>query len=384
MSAPFSLTATPPVPRSNARRGALKAAGTGALLGMPAIVTAQTEITLKFQSTWPTKDIFHEFALDLAKKVTELSARRLRIDILPANAVVRAFGLLEAVHKGQLDGGHGVPTYWHDRHPAFSLFGSGPATGMDGNTFLAWFEYGGGKALYDQLLSDVLKLNVTGWLYGPMGAQPLGWFKKPVTKAVELQGLKFRSVGLAREVFAEMGVNVTAMPASEIMAALDRGLIDAAEFNNPSSDRALGLSNVVKSCMLQSLHQNSEVFEILINRRRFEGLPGELQSVFHHAVQAASADLTWKSIDRYATDYEAMERQQSVRFRKTPTEIMQAQMQAWKRVIERRSQSNEFFGRVVESQMVFARRVVGWQLDSTPPMQIPYEFWFGKRRIDDR
>ena len=228
------------------------ALGTSVAAGFPMIARAQQPITLRWQSTWPAKDIFHEYALDYAKKVNEMSGGRLRIDVLPAGAVVRAFDLIDAVAKGTLDGGHGVSAYWYGKNSAFSLFGTGPAVGMDANNFLAWMAYGGGQALYDELVQNVLNLDVVGFVYGPMPTQPLGWFKKPVQNAGQLKGLKYRTVGLSIDVFKAMGASVNALPGGEIVPAMDRGLLDAAEFNNASSDRLLGFPDVSKVCMLQS------------------------------------------------------------------------------------------------------------------------------------
>ncbi len=356
-------------------------AGVGAtLLGAPAIVRAGPEVVLRFQSTWPTKDIFHEFAQDFAKKVNEMSGGRMRIDMLPANSVVKAFGLLNAVHKGQLDGGHGVAIYWHDRHPAFSLFGSGPGFGMDANYFLAWMEYGGGQKLYDELVQQELNLNVQGFLYGPMTSQPLGWFKKPIRHLSDLKGLKFRAVGLAAELFRELGMQPTAIQASDIVDWLDRGLIDAAEFNNPSSDRALGFPNVSSVCMLRSWHQSAEVFEVLFNKKRFDSLSFELRSIVRYALQASSADMSWKAADRNSRDYEEMGRREGVKFYRTPDDIQVAQLAAWKRVLDRESQKSPIFKKILNSQMLFARRVIGYEIEATPTAQLAYEFWFGKRK----
>ena len=107
---------------------------------------------MRWQSTWPSKDIFHEYALDFAKKVNDMTGGDLRIEVLPAGAVVPAFGLLDAVSKGTLDGGHGVLVYHYGKQNALALWGSGPAFGMDANMLLAWHKYGGGKELLEQAL----------------------------------------------------------------------------------------------------------------------------------------------------------------------------------------------------------------------------------------
>ena len=238
------------------------AATTGvAITGFPMISVAQSPITMRWQSTWPTKDIFHEYALDYAKKVNDMSGGRLKIDVLPAGAVVKAFDLIDAVSKGTLDGGHGVLAYWYGKNSAMAIWGSGPAFGMDANMVLAWHYYGGGKALLDEIYKN-LNLDVVSFPYGPMPTQPLGWYKKPITKPADFKGLKFRTVGLSIDIFTGLGAAVNALPGAEIVPAMDRGLLDAAEFNNTSSDRALGFADVSKVCMLQSWHQSGEQFEI--------------------------------------------------------------------------------------------------------------------------
>lgn len=360
--------------------GAAAASVGGAVsLGFPSIAKAADPVTLRFQSTWPTKDIFHEYALDFAKKVNEMSGGRLKIDVLPAGAVVKAFDLIDAVHKGVLDGGHGVSAYWYGKNSAYSLFGTGPSFGMDANTLLGWYEYGGGKALYDELHDGLMKFNVEGFLYGPMPTQPLGWFKKEIKTAADLKGLKYRTVGLSIDVFKEMGAAVVALPGGEIVPALERGLLDAAEFNNASSDRLLGFPDVSKICMLQSYHQPLECFEVLFNKTKYNALPADLKSIIRYAAQASSADMGWKAMDRYSTDYNEMKSKQGVKFIKTSPEILQAQLKAWDVVIQRKSAENPFFAKVLESQKKWARRVVEWADLTTVPNDLAYNHYFGKK-----
>ncbi len=368
--------------KSNPRRRkflAGAALGTGVAAGFPMIARAQQPITLRWQSTWPAKDIFHEYALDYAKKVNEMSGGRLRIDVLPAGAVVRAFDLIDAVAKGTLDGGHGVSAYWYGKNSAFSLFGTGPAVGMDANNFLAWMAYGGGQALYDELVHNVLNLDVVGFVYGPMPTQPLGWFKKPVQNAAQLKGLKYRTVGLSIDVFKAMGASVNALPGGEIVPAMDRGLLDAAEFNNASSDRLLGFPDVSKTCMLQSYHQPAEAFEILFNRKRYDALPTDMKAILKIAAEAASADMSWKAIHRYSQDYIEMREKQGVRFFKTPDDILRAQMRAWSTVVDEKRKENPFFAKVLDSQMAWARRTVTWSMDTLVDPRIAYNHWFGPK-----
>ena len=361
------------------RRRFLRRASAGAVgaaaLSAPMISKAQTT-SLRFQSTWPAKDIFHEFANDFAKKVNDMAGGRLKIEVLPAGAVVPAFQLLEAVAKGNLDGGHGVVAYHYGKNSALALWGSGPAFGMDPNMVLSWHYYGGGKALLDEIYKS-LNLDVVSFLYGPMPTQPLGWFKKPIARVEELKGLKYRTVGLAVDVFNELGVAVNPLPGGEIVPALDRGLIDAAEFNNASSDRVLGFADVAKNCMLQSFHQSGEQFEILFNGAKYKGLPQELKAIIDYAVQAASADMSWKAIDRNSQDYNELKKS-GVKFYKTPDAILRAQLDAWDKVVAKKSAENPIFKRVLDSQRAFASRAKQWQNDYMVDFNLAYNRYFGR------
>jgi len=359
------------------RRRFLQRAATGAVatgaLAAPMVSRAQTT-SLRFQSTWPAKDTFHEYASDFAKKVNDMAGSRLKIEVLPAGSVVPAFQLLDAVSKGTLDGGHGVIAYWYGKNSALALWGSGPGFGMDANTVLAWHNYGGGKELVAEIYKS-LNLDVASYMYGPMPVQPLGWFKKPVAKVEDMKGLKFRTVGLAVDVFTELGTAVNPLPGGEIVPALDRGLIDAAEFNNASSDRLLGFPDVVKNCMLQSFHQSGEQFEVLFNKTKLDALPTELKSIIEYAVQAASADMSWKAAQRNSQDYIELKKA-GVKFYKTPDAVLKAQLEAWDKTIEKKAAENPLFKKVLESQRAFAERVGQWQNDYTVDFKMAYNHYF--------
>ncbi len=355
--------------------GAATAAAGATTLGFPMIATAQP-ISFRFQSTWPAKDIFHEYATDFAKRVNDMAGGKLKIEVLPSGSVVKAFDLLDAVSKGTLDGGHGVVAYWYGKNPALALWGSGPAFGMDANMVLAWHEYGGGEQLLDEIYKG-LSINVKNFLYGPMPTQPLGWFKKPITKPEDLKGLKYRTVGLSIDVFTAMGVAVNALPGAEIVPAMDRGLLDAAEFNNASSDRLLGFPDVSKVCMLQSFHQSSEQFEILFNKGKYDALPNELKSIIDYAVQASSANMSWKAIDRYSKDYQEMKASQGIKFYKTPDSVLRAQLAAWDAVCAKKSAENPTFKKVFESMRAFAQRATAWQNDTQVDFRMAANHYFG-------
>jgi TRAP-type mannitol/chloroaromatic compound transport system substrate-binding protein len=358
---------------------ALAAGGAAATMGFPAVVKAQGPISMRWQSTWPTKDIFHEYALDFAKRVNDMTGGDLKIEVLPAGAVVPAFGLLDAVSKGTLDGGHGVLVYHYGKQNALSLWGSSPAFAMDANMLLSWHKYGGGKALL-QKAYDSINANVVSFLYGPMATQPLGWYKKPITKVDDFKGLKFRTVGISIDLFTGLGAAVNALPGAEIVPALDRGLLDGAEFNNASSDRLLGFADVSKVCMLQSYHQSAEQFEILFNKDKFKALPPKLQIQIETAVEAASADVWWKSVDRYSKDYIELQTKDKVKFYKTPDAILQKQLEIFDGVMDKYSAANPLFKEIIDSQKAFAKRAVSWYLDTVVSPRMAYNYYFGAKK----
>jgi TRAP-type mannitol/chloroaromatic compound transport system substrate-binding protein len=365
-------------PKTTRRKLVLSGAAVAAAaaVGAPAVVKAQASTNLRFQSTWPSKDIFHEFAQDYAKKVNDMTGGQVKIEVLPAGAVVPAFGLLEAVSKGTLDGGHGVLAYHYGKQNALALWGSGPGFAMDANMLLAWHKYGGGKELLAKIY-DSLGMNVVSFPYGPMPSQPLGWYKKPITKVEDFNGLKFRTVGISIDVFTGMGAAVNALPGGEIVSAMDRGLLDAAEFNNASSDRVLGFPDVSKVCMLQSYHQNAEQFEILFNKTKFDALPEQVKAIISNAVEAASQDMQWKAIDRYSKDYLEMQTKDGVKFYKTPDAVLQKQLEVYDEVVKKKAGANPFFKEVIESQLAFAKRATRWEQDTLTNRKMAFAHYFG-------
>ncbi|PZW46840.1 TRAP-type mannitol/chloroaromatic compound transport system substrate-binding protein [Humitalea rosea] len=373
--------------KAPSRRGLLAgaAAATGTVvLATPNVSRAQT-VTLRFQSTWPQRDIFHEFAQDYVTRVNAMAGGRLRLELLAAGAVVGAFQLMDAVSAGTLDGGHGVAAYWFGKNKAFSLFGTTPPWFGNAHQLLGWFYYGGGEALYKELVNTTLNLNAVGFLSGPMPTQPLGWFKEPITSPEQMRGLKYRTVGLAADLLAEMGAAVVSLPGGEIVPALERGVIDGAEFNNPSSDRVLGFPDVAKNYMIQSYHQAVECFEILFNKPKFDALPTELQAVIRHSAEAASADMSWKLQDRYSKDLLAMAQTQSVNVRATPRPVLDAQLAAWDRVITRMEgdtstpANGPLFKKICDSQRDWCARVGNFFLRYEVSPVVSYNHFFARR-----
>ncbi|MEQ1515920.1 MAG: C4-dicarboxylate ABC transporter [Usitatibacteraceae bacterium] len=368
---------TKPARRKFLASGAVAAGA--AVTGFPMIAKAQAgPINMRWQSTWPSKDIFHEYATDFAKKVNDMTGGDLKIEVLPAGSVVPAFGLLDAVSKGTLDGGHGVLGYNYGKQNALALWNSGPAFGMDANMLLSWHKYGGGAELLNKLYASIGG-NVVSFLYGPMATQPLGWFKKPITKSADFKGLKFRTNGLAIDLFTAMGAAVNALPGGEIVPALDRGLLDGAEFNNATSDRLLGFPDVSKVCMLQSYHQSAETFEITFNKTKYDALPAKMKAIIAGAVEASSADMSWKAIDRYSKDYVELQTKDKVKFYKTPDSLLQEQLTLWDAILAKKSAENPLFKEIVASQKAFAERAVKWDQDTIISRRMAMNHFFGAK-----
>ncbi|MFN0185671.1 MAG: TRAP transporter substrate-binding protein [Aquabacterium sp.] len=375
-SKPAAKPTTKPAQAGQRRRFLKKAAvggGAAAALSAPMISRAQTT-TRRFQSTWPAKDIFHEYAADFCKKINDMAGGRLKIEVLPAGAVVPAFQLLEGVAKCTLDGGHGVVAYHYGKNSALALWGSGPGFGMDPNMLLSWHYYGGGEALLQEIYKSI-NIDVVSFLYGPMPTQPYGWFKKPIARVEDMKGIKFRTVGLAVDMYTEQGAAVNPLPGGEIVPALDRGLIDGAEFNNASSDRLLGFPDVSKVCMLQSFHQSTEQFEILFNRAKYNALSGELKKIIDYAVEAASADMSWKAVHRNSQDYIELKKA-GVQFYKTPDAILRNQLEVWDKVAAKKSGENALFKKVLDSQRAFAQRAGAWQNDYLVDFKMAWNHYF--------
>ncbi len=314
--------------------GAAAIAGGAAAASLPNIAVAAKPVVLKVQAAWGG-GIFLEFAQDYVDRVNKMSGGSLKIDLLGVGAVVKTAEMQTAVHKGVLDGAHLVTAYWYSKSPVASLFGTGPCFGWSANELMGWIQYGGGRDLYNELMNDMLKLDLVGFFSGPMPAQPLGWFKEQIKDASQMKGLKYRTVGLAADVLQEMGMSVVQLPGGEIQPAMKSGLIDAAEFNNPTSDKDFGMQDVSKHYHLASFHQSQECFEIIFNKSLFEKLPAE------------------------------------------PDAVMADQLKAWDVVVDRISAEDAFFAKVIASQKAWAERHGAYSLQNSPDYRGAYEHYFG-------
>lgn len=353
---------------------------TGSMLAAPAVL-AQSPLVVKMQTSWNDANIWQDFARDYATRVEEMSGGRMKIDVLPAGAVVGAFQVLDAVNDGLIDAAHSVPVYWYGKNKAASLFGTGPVFGGSATTMLSWFYAGGGMELYDELTQEIMGLDVVGRLGFPMFAQPFGWFKKEVNTVADLQGLKYRTVGLAADLMAKMGMSVAQLPGGEIVPAMERGVIDAFEFNNPSSDKDFGAQDVAKNYYLASYHQASESFEFLFSRTFLEDLDPDFQAILKYGVEAASTANTATAMDRYSADLQSLQNDAGVTVHRTSKEILDAQLAAWDELIPE-LEADPFMKKTLDSQRAWVERVSYYELMNSPDYGLAYDHYFpGKVKL---
>ncbi len=375
--APGAVPARRSFLKTGAAAGAASAVGAAGIFAAPAVI-GQEPLTLKMQTSWTESNIWQDFAKDYAMRVEAMSGGRLKVDVLPAGAVVGAFQVIDAVSDGVIDIAHSVPVYWYGKDKAASLFGTGPVFGGSATTMLGWFYEGGGFDFYQELVQDKLGLNVTGYLGFPMFAQPFGWFKNEVNGVADIEGLKYRTVGLAADLLQSMGMSVAQLPGGEIVPAMERGVIDAFEFNNPSSDRDFGAQDVAKNYYLSSYHQASEAFEFIFNNDLLEDLDDDLKAILQYGVEAASTANTAKAMRRYSMDLKELAENEGVTVHRTSKDILAAQLEAWDKLIPE-LEKDEFMKRVMDSQREWVDQVAYYEIMNAPDLTLAYEHYFPGR-----
>jgi TRAP-type mannitol/chloroaromatic compound transport system substrate-binding protein len=362
--------------RSFLRRSGTIAGGAAAstLLAAPAVL-AQSPMVLKMQTSWPASDIWQTMAQQYVERVEAMSGGRIKIDLLPAGAVVGAFQVMDGVSDGLIDIAHSVSAYWYGKNKAASLFGTGPVFGGDPTNMLSWFYQGGGRELYRELTQDNMGLDVIGMMAFPMPAQPFGWFKNPINNVDDINGMKYRTVGLAADLLQSMGMSVAQLPGGEIVPAMERGVIDAFEFNNPSSDLRFGAQDVAKNYYLGSYHQASEAFEFLFNRSVMEDMEPDLRAILEHGVEAVSTYNTAFALDNYSADLIRLRDESGVTIQRTPDSILSAQLDAWSEMIGT-LEGDPFIKKVLDSQREWVKRTTYYELMNKPDYTLAYEHFF--------
>lgn len=355
--------------------------GTVAVLGgyLPTrTAVAQAPTTLRMQASWPAGLTLYDNFRMFADRVDKLSAGRLRIEHLPAGAVVPAFEVLDATHARVIDGAHTWAAYWTGKHPAAVLFTGGPGGthGMDFIDALGWMWEGGGLDLYQEFYRDVLKLNVVAIPIVPVGPQAFGWFKQPIKGLSDFRRLKCRQTGISAEVFAEMGMRTVNLPAAEILPAAERGVIDCAEFVGGVEDLRLGFHRVWKYKYYPGMHESVSIAELLINKDVWDRLSPE----FREIIQSAATETFlrwWARWQRQNADaLKELQEKHGVQILRTPDEILTAFLRAWDSLARRHANNHPFFKKVLDSQRRYASVVVPAKRFMFPPYEFAANYYW--------
>ena len=355
-------------------KAATAAVAAPVVAGFPSIAVAQAPIVLKMQGSWGANEIFSEMAQQYVARVNEMAGGRLKVEYLPAGAVVKPFEIIDAVSKGVLDGGHHVSGYWYGKNKSASLFGTGPVSGATPEIGLSWIHAGGGQELWNKLTAK-MGLNVVGFFSFPMPSQPLGWFKKsPPKKAADLKGFKYRTIGLAADMLQEMGMAVAQLPGGEIVPAMQRGVIDAFEFNNPTADMRFGAQDVAKYYSMGSFHQAQEFFEIIWNKTKYDALPADLKAILKYAAEAASTASTALAHANYSKDLQELIVKHKVQVSRTTQDIYKGQLAAWDKVTPKLEKEVDMFKEINDSFKAWSKRVGFYHFTNEADYRLAFEY----------
>jgi TRAP-type mannitol/chloroaromatic compound transport system substrate-binding protein len=322
---------------------------------------ALAEVKLRIQAAVPTKADEAVMLGEFAKDVSDLTNGELTLEILPAGAVVGVPDIIDAVDSGLVDGGFAWTHYWSGKHPAAMLFGSpvaGAGVGIDNIAFISWFLYGGGQELYDQLWTE-MGVNVKGFMLQPVGPEALGWFKEPINSMEDFRKYRFRTPpGIPGQTYKDIGVASVAMGGGDILPALEKGTIDAAEWCCPKPDSIFGFQKVLKHYYLQGLHQVVVNADIYINGDVYNGLTDHQKKALE---VAANASLTRSLAYRIYENGKALKdltENHGVQLHDTPADYFSEYMNAAKASLEKNAAENAFFKEVWDSQKAFAEIAV--------------------------
>lgn len=344
----------------------------------PPAATAQAPRVLKMQATWPASSMLYDNFKMFAERVDKMSGGRLKIETLPAGAIVPAFEVLEATSKKVLDGAHAWAGYWVGKNKAAVLLTGGPGGtfGMDFVDYIGWIYEGGGLELYEEFYRDVLKQNVVVFPILPAGPQAFGWFKRPIKSWNDMKGLKCRETGMAGEVFAAAGMKVVNMPGGEILPAAERGVVDCAEWVTPGEDIKMGFHNVWKYYYMPGMHENVTVGELLINQDVWKSLAPDLQEIVKGAATETFIRFQAKFNQENALALKKLQEEHKVQVLRTPDDILVTFLKAWDQVAEKEAAASPFFKKTLESQRKYASLLVPARRFMYPPYEFAANYYW--------
>ena len=323
--------------------------------------SAQEPIVIKVQSVLPTKADEIVMVRDFADNVKALTNGAVVIEVLPDGAVVSGRDILPAVDKGLIDGGFAWTHYWSGIHPAAMLFGSpvaGAGVGIDNIAFISWYMNGGGRELYNQLW-DEMGLNIKGFMLQPVGPEALGWFKEPINSMDDFRKYRFRTPpGIPGQTYKDIGVASVAMGGGDILPALEKGTIDAAEWCCPKPDSVFGFQKVLKHYYLQGLHQVVVNADLYMNGDVWKKLTPLQQKAVEVAADASLIRSLSYRIYENGKALQDLTENHGVQLHDTPADYFPAYMNAARAALEKNAAENKFFAKVWQSQKDFAKVAV--------------------------
>lgn len=331
------------------------------IIASSAAIAADKKIKIRVQSVIPSSADEVVMLKQFGADVTALTNGTVTFEVLPAGAVVPVAETLDAVDKGLIEGGFAWTHYWSGKHPAAMLFGSpsaGAGVGMDNFSWMSWFMYGGGKAMYDELW-EKMDINVKGFMLQPVGPEALGWFKEPINSMDDFRKLRFRTPpGIPGQIYKDIGVASVAMGGGDILPALEKGVIDAAEWCCPKPDSVFGFQKVLKHYYLQGLHQNIVNADLYINGDIWKSMSPGQQKAVEVAAQASLMNAVSYRIAENGKALQKLTTEDGVILHDTPAEYFEAYGAAALKTFEKNAADNEFFKKVWDSQRKFADMVV--------------------------
>jgi len=348
------------------RRILTAVAAAGALaVGLAGQAPAQETIRLTGQSTHPPTANLHLIFQLWARTVEEMTNGRVQIETLPAGAIVPPFEVFDATSRGVIQVGMGAFGYILGKSPVAIPLSHGPLFGMDGTDFWGWYYEGGGYDLLDEFFRNEIKLNVVGFYVPTDYPQGLGWFKKEIASLDDLRGMKFRIYGIGAETFKRLGVSVVTLPGGEIVPALERGVIDGAEWINCSEDKKLGLDDVAKHYYAPGMHEPVTGGHLMINRDVWEKLTDDVKKIFEVALVYATVRRNQQFVLEAARACLELVAE-GVEMHRTSKSILKDFLDEWEKISSEYADQNPLYKKVIESQKAYAGLVVPYRLSWYP------------------
>ncbi len=345
------------------------------LYSAPTPATAQAPIRWKVQSAWPPTSIVQDAAKLLVETIEKSAGGRFKLELLPAGAIVPAFEIQDAVNRGVLDAGHTTPGYIIGKLRAFIPLTHGPLFGMDFIDYYGWYWEGGGHELLNEAYQQRLKMNVVSFQVHPEGPQAMGWFKKEIRKFEDMKGMKYRIYAAGAEVYNKLGISSVVLPGGEIVPALERGVIDGAEWINCYDDKILGIDKVAKYHYAPGMHEPTTVGEFIINKAKWDALPADLKEIVKTSVQASYWNHFVKFQEKTAKACQEL-LAQGVKIIKTTDDLNNRFLKAYDELWRADAAKDEFYRKVIESQKKYSGLLVPYRLSYWPNYNFIAEHYY--------